>query len=126
MNQPNAPEYNKPSSPGIAMNFDNTVSIYHIVGPDDSFDTAAQAMFGLIISAQKQFPDWPRMFYLDIAGHADEKHGFTDDMIELQQELFFSTMAPFLTAFELPLTGPLLNPNAQRNDLPDALVIGND
>lgn len=117
------PEYSKPSSVGIAMNFDNTVSIYHIVRASDSFEAAAQEIFGLLKQAQQKFPGWPRMFYLDIEGHRDATHGFEDDFVELQQELFFSTIAPFLTAFELPLTGALLNPDPQRNDLPDELVI---
>ena len=117
------PTYNKPDAPGIAMNFDNSVSIYHVVSGLDSFEEAAGVSFELIREAQRRFPGWPRVFYLDIEGHDGGRDGFDEDFFEFQQELFFATMAPFLTAFELPLTGGLVNPAAQRDDLPDELVI---
>lgn len=120
---PVIPEYNKPDAPGIWMNFDNSVSIYHIVEEDDSFEAAARDVFGYLRRAQEDFPDWPRVFFVDIKGHQGEQAGFDQDFYEFQQEFFFSTLAPFLTGFELPLTGPLLNPERQRNDLPDRLVI---
>lgn len=120
---PLIPEYNKPESPGIWMNFDNTVSIYHVVEPGDTFEKAAQDVFSYLKRAQEDFPDWPRVFYLDIKGHIGEQAGFDGDFYEFQQEFFFSTMAPFLTGFELPLTGALINPEEQRNDLPDELKI---
>ena len=94
---PFIPEYAKPDAPGVHMGFDNSVSIYHVVGPEDSFETAAQDVF-----------TWLRDFY------------------EFQQEFWFSTVAPFVTAFETPMTGPLVNPDRQRNDVPDALRIGGD
>ena len=117
------PTYQKPDSPGIWMNFDNTVSIYHVIRAEDTFAQAAGSVFSMVKEAQTRFPDWPRVLYLDIDGHTDPRHGFDHDFIEFQQEFWFSTLAPFLTGFDLPLTGPLLNPNAQRNDLPDELVI---
>ena len=120
---PLVPEYQKPDAPGIWMNFDNTVALYHVVAPEDDFETAAQALFDLVRDAQTRFPDWPRVLYLDIEGHTDERHGFDDDFIELQQDFLFATLAPFLTGLDLPLTGPLLNPAPQRNDLPDGLVL---
>lgn len=119
-----APEYNKPDEPGIAMNFDNTVSVYVIVAADDTFGEASRATFQLIREAQIRFPGWLRTFYLDIEGHEGDHHGFDEDFLEFQQEFFFSTMAPFLTAFDLPLTGPLVNPEPQQNEIPDELVIG--
>lgn len=122
---PFIPAYNKPENPGIWMNFDNTVSIYHVVQPDDNFARAAQDVFTAIQDAQERFPDWPRVFYLDIIAHVDPRHGFDADFIEFQQEFWFSAIAPFLTAFEMPLTGALVNPDAQRNDLPDELVVQN-
>ncbi len=120
---PVVPEYNKPDSPGISMNFDNSVSLYHIVAGDDTFDAATRDLFILLKKAQDDFPDWPRVFYIDIAGHRDEQGRFTDAFVELQQEFLFSVLAPFLTGFETPLTGPLINPDPQRNDLPDKLAI---
>ncbi len=118
------PDYNKPEAPGLAMNFDNSVSLYHIVAADDTFEQAAQDVVALLREAQDRYPDWPRVFYLDILGHADEQGRLDEDFVEFQQEFFFSVMAPFLTAFELPLTGGLVNPDPQRNDVPDRLRIG--
>jgi hypothetical protein len=117
------PAYNKPEQPGIAMNFDNSVSLYHVVGENDSFEKAADDLFALLKEAQERFPDWPRAYYVDIRGHVDELGRFDEDFVELQQEFFFSTIAPFVTALEMPVTGPLLNPDLQRNDLPDRLRI---
>ena len=122
---PFVPAYNKPETPGVWMNFDNTVAIYHVVQAGDGFYQAVQDAFRLVKEAQERFPDWPRVFYLDIAGHTDPRHGFEDDFVEFQQDFWFSAIAPFLTGFELPLTGALINPEAQRNDLPDELVIQN-
>ena len=120
---PLIPEYNKPDAPGVWMNFDNTVSIYQVVQPDDGFGQAAQAAFRLLREAQERFPDWPRMYYLDILGHHGEEGGFERDFFEFQQEFLFSTVAHFVTGLETPLTGALLNPNPQRNDVPDELVV---
>jgi len=108
------------------MGFDNSVALYHIVGAEDSFETAAQAVFGLLRDAQARFPNWPRILYLDVEGHAGTAAGFDADFYEFQQEFLFGVLAPFLTAFDAPLTGPLLNPEPQRNDVPDVLRIGED
>jgi len=105
------------------MNFDNTVSIYMIVTGEMEFAEAAQAAFHILKNAQEKFPDWPRSFYLDIEEHRRADQSFTEDWIEFQQEFWFSTLAPFLTSFDLPLTGPLVNPNPQKNNIPDSLGI---
>lgn len=120
---PVVPEYARPDSPGIAMNFDNSVSILHVVQAHHSFEQAAADCLDLVRQAQADYPDWPRQFFLEIDGHENDKHGFDDDFVEFQQEFFFSTIAHFVTAFELPLTGPLVNPNRQRNDPPDRIAI---
>lgn len=120
---PIVPDYSRPDAPGIAMNFDNTVSLLHVVERDDSFEKAAADCFALVKRAQADYPDWPRQFFLEINGHHSDRHEFDDDFVEFQQEFFFSTIAHFVTAFELPMTGPLLNPNPQRNDLPGDLSI---
>ena len=116
------PEYNKPEAPGIHMNFDNTVSLYHIVEEGDSFETAAQDIFALTKKAQDEFPDWPRVLYLDIQGHIDEEGRFTDDMVELQQEFLIAAMGKFFTALAMPIIA-VVNPDEQQNDLPDELVM---
>jgi len=120
------PEYNKPDAPGIHMNFDNTVSIYQVVTSEQSFEDAAAKAFTLLQQAQEQFPDWPRVYYLDVAGHQGDHLGFTRDLFEFQQDFLFSTVAHFVTALDTPITGGLINPNPQRNDVPDDLVVNAD
>lgn len=122
--QVDPPAYSKPDTPGISLNFDNSVSLYHVIRPEDSFEQAVQDLFALLREAQDRFPDWPRAYYVDIDGHLDGTGRYVEDFVELQQEFFFSTIAPFVAALELPLTGPLANPQPQRNDVPDRLVIG--
>ena len=118
------PDYNKPDAPGIAMNFDNTVSLYHIVAAEDSFEQAAADTVALLREAETRFPGWTRVFYFDIVDHLDEQGRFTPDFVEFQQEFLFSVVAPFVTALETPLTGGLVNPDPQRSDVPDRLQIG--
>jgi hypothetical protein len=118
------PEYRKPETPGISMHFDNTVSVMHVVGPEDTFEAAAQGAVDLLREAERRFPGWPRTFYLDIEGHVGEDGRFSEDMVELQQEFLFSVIGPFVRAMETPLTGGVVNPDPQRNDVPDRLRIG--
>lgn len=115
--------HQKPDAPGVWMNFDNTVSLYHLVGPGETFEQAAQGLFARLKEAQALYPDWPRLFYLDIDGHLDRLGRFDPDMVELQQEFLFSVIGPFVTALDTPLVSAL-NPERQRNDLPDTLGFG--
>jgi hypothetical protein len=123
---PFVPAYRKPEAPGLHMGFDNTVALYHVVAPEDTFEAAAGAVFGLLREAQARFPGWPRAFYLDVEGHRGSAAGFDPDFYEFQQDFLFGVVAPFVTAFETPLTGPLVNPQPQRDDVPDRLRLGGD
>ncbi|MEM1270624.1 MAG: hypothetical protein AAGI08_11335 [Bacteroidota bacterium] len=116
------PAYNKPDQPGIWMSFDNSVALYQIVQRDETFDQAAEQAFSLIKEAQDRYPDWPRVYYLDILGHTGERAGFDGDFFEFQQEFLIQAMGPFLTALDMPLLS-VLNPDPQRNDLPDAIAV---
>jgi hypothetical protein len=120
---PFIPEYNKPDAPGIWMNFDNTVSVYHVVGEGDNFERAAQDIFDLLKEAQVRFPEWPRVLYLDIAGHIDSQGRYEPDFVELQQEFLISAMGRFFTALDMPLVS-VINPDPQDNAIPDRLRIG--
>lgn len=126
MELPPVPDHRKPEAPGLHMGFDNTVALYHVVAPGDTFEAAAGAVFGLLREAQARFPGWPRLFYLDVEGHGGDAAGFTPDLYELQQDFLFSVVAPFVTALDTPLTGPLANPQPQRDDVPDRLRLGPD
>ncbi len=123
---PFVPEHSRPDAPGVHLGADNSVAVYHVVAGRDTFEQAAQAVFGRIAEAQRRFPDWPRVLYIDVVGHTGDAAGFSPDFYEFQQDFLFSTLAPFVTALETPLTGPLLNPEPQRNDVPDRLNIGGD
>ncbi|HUF08868.1 MAG TPA: hypothetical protein VMO47_06075 [Rhodothermales bacterium] len=116
------PAYNKPDAPGIRMGFDNVVSIYHVVDEADDFQSAAAHVFGMIKEAQERYPDWPRVFYLDVNGHKGDRAGFDADFFEFQQEFLIAGLGPFLTALDMPLVS-VWNPEPQRNDLPDALAV---
>lgn len=118
------PEYHKPDTPGITMNFDNTVSVYQVIAPEATFEEAAVEAVDLLREAEQRFPGWPRTYYLDIQGHADAQGQLEEDFVEFQQEFLFSVIGPFVTAMETPLTGGVVNPGAQRNDVPDRLRIG--
>ncbi|HLT48532.1 MAG TPA: hypothetical protein VK002_14965 [Rubricoccaceae bacterium] len=120
------PAYNKPETPGLHMGFDNTVALYHVVEPEDTFEDAAQAVFGLLVEAQRRFPGWPRVFYLDVHGHEGDAAGFDADFYEFQQEFLFGVVGPFVTALEAPLVGALVNPEPQRDDVPDRLRLAAD
>lgn len=117
------PLYQKPDAPGVWMNFDNTVSVYFVVEPQHTFETAAQGIFEMLKDAQQQFPDWPRILFLDVIGHTDDLGRLEDDMVELQQEFLFSVAGPFVTALSAPLVSAL-NPELQNNTFPDRLRIG--
>jgi len=105
------------------MNFDNTISIYTVITPEMDFERATAALLEDVKRAQVDYPDWPRLLFVDIVGHTGGRYGLDDDFFEFQQEFFFATIAHFVTAFELPLTGPLMNPAKQRNDVPDSFLI---
>lgn len=126
MPDPFLPAYAKPETPGVHVAPDNSVAIWHVVAPGDSFEDAAHAVVARLAEAERRFPGWPRVFYLDVDGHEGDAAGFTPDLYELQQDFWFSAVAPFLTAFETPLTGPLANPEPQRDDVPERLKIGGD
>ena len=118
-----ADAYTLPDAPGVWMNFDNTVSIRYDVRPDEDFERAALGIFGLVREAEGRYPGWPRLLFLRIDGHIDDLGRFEPDMVELQQEFLFSVAGPFVTAVEAPLVNAL-NPEPQRDDLPDRLAFG--
>lgn len=117
------PQFQLPDAPGVWMNFDNTVALRHDVGAGEAFETAALAVFALLKDAEARFPGWPRALYLTIDGHLDALGRFDADMVELQQEFLFSVVGPFVAALATPLVSAV-NPDRQRNDLPDALSFG--
>jgi hypothetical protein len=119
------PTYNKPATPGIHLSVDNTISIYHVIGADDTFIGAARDVFALLREAQTRFPNRPRVIYLDIEGHRGVRAGFDADFFEFQQEFLILSLGPFFTAIDAPLLS-VINPDPQRNDVPDVLQVSSD
>lgn len=115
--------YALPDAPGVWMNFDTTVSLRYDVRADEGFEAAAQGLFAMIKEAEGRYPGWPRLLFLRIDGHLDDLGRYEPDMVELQQEFLFSVVGPFVTAVDTPLV-QAVNPEPQRNDLPDGLRLG--
>ena len=59
------------------------IAIYHRVMKRENFEVAAKDLFRLLVNAQKQSPDQPRVLYVDIDGHRNKAGGFDNDMFEL-------------------------------------------
>lgn len=116
------PDYNKPKEPGVVAGFD-AVSIYHIVRAEDTFESAANAVFARVREAHEKYPGRDRVLYIDIEGHKGAAAGFDEDFFEFQQEFLQGFLGPFLRAIAMPLLS-VLNPKEQREDLPDLIQIG--
>ena len=118
MSDDDAPDYAKPDSPGVHMGFDNTVAVYHVVVPDDSFETAATDIMALLRSRLRTaFPTGPGRSTSTSSGTRATRSASTPDFYEYQQDFWFSGRWPrSQTAFETPITGGFGQPRpaAQR------------
>ncbi|HBS03481.1 MAG TPA: hypothetical protein DEA96_00855 [Leptospiraceae bacterium] len=116
------PVYQKPESPGYEPGPENTVHILYRVEPETSFEQAASETFDLVLQAQKEYPGWARVLYLEINGHTGTQFGFDGDFFEFQQEYLQGFLGPYLSGLDLPLLS-VFNPRPQKNDLPDKIEI---
>ena len=98
------------------------IAIYHVVYENEDFEDAANTIFELVSSAQKQYPGAERLLYLDIDGHRNNKGGFDADMFELQVQYITGFLMKYLTEVHIPLGG-IINNKKQDNDIPDKLQI---
>lgn len=98
------------------------VALYHVVYANESFETAAQTIVSIIRNAQRLTPGQPRVLYLDIEGHRLADGAFDPGMLELQKQFAAQMLLPYVTEAVLPI-GNLRNPEPQRDDVPDELVI---
>jgi hypothetical protein len=96
------------------------VVIYHVVLPEEDFQTAANHLFSLIKSAQVREPNRRRCLFLDIEGHRTANGGFDVDTFELQQHFLLGFMFRWISELRMPLIH-VRNNKAQANDLPDSL-----
>jgi hypothetical protein len=102
---------------------DKGIAIYHVVYREEGFEQAARMLFELVRRAEQTHPGKPRMLFLDIEGHRNEKGGYDHDMLELQTDFILGFLMPFLTEASMPLPGHVKNSKPQRSDLPDELNI---
>ena len=98
------------------------IAIYHVVFKDEDFEKSARVLFELVKSAQKSFPNYERLLYLDIENHRNCLGGFDNDMFELMRYFIMELLMQFLTEAHLPLAH-IENKNLQRNDFPDDLIL---
>jgi hypothetical protein len=101
---------------------ETATAIYYSVKAHETFETAAQRLFELVQKAQRTRPGRRRIIYLDIEGHRNARGGFDDDMLELQERFLIGFLGEFVAELGLPL-GHVVNPNGQRDDLPEHLEI---
>jgi hypothetical protein len=117
------PTYNRPDKPGITLTAEGTVCILLQIEAEQSFEDAAAGVFKLLRSSQNRFPGVPRHLCVEIDGHTGIRNGFDEHFFEFQQEFLLATMGVFCTMIDAPLTGCLMNPDPQINELPDRLDV---
>lgn len=100
------------------------IALYHRIYRRENFETAANDLIGLLYMAQEKQPNMPRSLFVDIDGHRNEAGGFDEDMRELQTEFGMGVLMQYVEELHFPLIS-VKNPNKQRNDIPQKLIIQN-
>jgi hypothetical protein len=100
------------------------VAIYHRVFSHESFETAAQMIWELMLQMQERCPGAPRHLFLEIEGHRNPAGGFDADMEELQGNFARTMLLPYLTTYRCTLFGgrTVTNPK-QRDDISPSLTV---
>lgn len=107
---------------GVNALKDKKIAIYHVFLAEETFASAARMLVRLVAQAQENMPNQPRVLYLEIDGHRNEKGGFDKDMAELLIEFMCENLMPYLSEAHTPL-GDLKNTKMQKNDVPQDLMI---
>lgn len=92
------------------------VALYHLVHKEETFEDAANAIIELLVNAQKEKPDCPRMLYLDIMGHRNSAGGYDHDMFELMKDFILGNLMKYFTEVSLPII-KVRNSKPQCNDI---------
>lgn len=100
------------------------ICLYHRIYKRENFEVAAKDIFSLLKKAQDEHPDQPRVLYVDIDGHRNDKGGYDRDMFELQKEFGINFLLQFFQEINFPLIH-LKNAGIQNNNIPDELQILN-
>ncbi len=81
------------------------VALYHDVRAWDTFDEAAAALHARVAVACAEFPDRPRVLYLDVQGHRNEGGDFDHDLFELLSHFLIRALLPYLDEAHTPWCG---------------------
>lgn len=98
------------------------IAIYHRVMKRENFEVAAKDLFRLLVNAQKQSPDQPRVLYVDIDGHRNKAGGYDQEMYKLQMEYGRKFLFQFFEEIHFPLYS-MKNVSYQNNDIPEKLKL---
>jgi hypothetical protein len=101
----------------------NSVAIYDVMLPDDTFEDTVEHFFQMVQQAQEnpETAGMRRRIYFDVEGHRNELDGFDHDAYEVMKEWMLGWLAPYVTEIHTPLY-VVKNPRPQRNDLPEHLI----
>jgi len=99
-----------------------SIVLYHRVYPEENFEQAARELFDLVAHTNEFFPNAARSLFLDIEGHRTPTDAFDAGMFELQKDFLLGFLMPFLAELHMPLIH-VKNPNSQRTDVPEELLI---
>ncbi len=101
---------------------EKAAALYHVVRDHEGFEVAARQLYDIVRQAADEWPDKPRILYVDIEGHRTSAGGFDHDMSELQQSFIPQLLMPYLSEVHMPLLHAR-NESPQRNDLPPEFTI---
>ena len=101
---------------------DGAVALYHVMRAHEDFETTAQALVEVVRYAVREFPGQRRLLYFDVEEHRNTAGGFDRDAYQIQQRFLIGFLMPYLSELHIPL-GTVVNPKAQRDDIPDELRI---
>ncbi|MCJ8330137.1 MAG: hypothetical protein HRT89_22555 [Lentisphaeria bacterium] len=112
----------EPESDGISVaDGENELAIKISLTEDDTFESAANKVFGFLKEANDTFFEYPRHLFIHIEGHTGKQHGFDPDFFEFQQEFLLGAMGAYFTSIHIPIAGSLFNKEDQTNSIPDKL-----
>ncbi|WPS85653.1 hypothetical protein SMD22_00915 (plasmid) [Brevibacillus halotolerans] len=92
------------------------IGIYHTVKSTDGFDTAANAIYQLVVEAQTKEPNKDRYLYIKIEGHRNKNGGFDREMYNLLTHFMLGFMGSYVKNIKCPMYR-LINPKTQNNQL---------
>jgi hypothetical protein len=98
------------------------IGLYRDMLVAEDFERCAQRLFKTLQFAAQNYPNQPRILYLEIQGHQNELEGFDRDAWEIIGFFVPEFLAPYLTEIHTPLYS-IKNPGPQREDVPEELII---